>query len=82
MVTKPYWPDTKGVLGYNPTSPNGQEPKKKNSVSLHGYLTEALDNGYYDQSHFIKSCLRITGLTPKKLFRHLSEQVTDTVIVE
>jgi AraC-like DNA-binding protein len=55
--------------------------QKKNPIISHGDLTEALGNGYYDQSHFIKSCLRITGFTPKKLFTHLQDQMTDLVIV-
>ena len=47
----------------------------------HGDLGEALGNGYYDQSHFIKSCQRITGLTPKKLFTRLPGTMTDLIIL-
>lgn len=55
--------------------------RKTNEVFSHGDLTEALGNGYYDQSHFIKSCQRITGLTPKKLFTRLPDPMTDLVIL-
>lgn len=48
----------------------------------HGDLGEALGNGYYDQSHFIKSCQRITGFTPKKLFTRLPGSMTDLIILK
>jgi AraC-like DNA-binding protein len=47
----------------------------------HGDLIEALGNGYYDQAHFTKSCKRITGLTPKKLFAQLTHPMTDLLVV-
>lgn len=52
-----------------------------NNIS-HGDLTDALGNGYYDQSHFIKACYKITGLSPKQLFTQLPEQITDFVIIK
>lgn len=55
--------------------------RKKNPTVSHGDLTDALGNGYYDQSHFIKSCRKITGLTPKKLFTHLPTPMTDLVVM-
>lgn len=52
---------------------------KHDSLS-HGDLAEALGFGYYDQSHFVKACKKITGLTPKQLFTKLPGQVTDFLI--
>lgn len=56
--------------------------RKKNKIVSHGDIIEALGNGYYDQSHFIRSCKRITGLSPKKLFTRLPDQMTDLLIEE
>lgn len=53
----------------------------RNNVS-HGDLTEALGQGYYDQSHFVKACQKITGLSPRQLFTQLPHQVTDFIITE
>lgn len=58
-----------------------QTIRKANEEFTHGDLMEALGNGYYDQSHFIKSCQRITGLTPKKLFTRLPGPMTDLIII-
>jgi methylphosphotriester-DNA--protein-cysteine methyltransferase len=56
---------------------------QKNGPAIsHGDLMDALNSGYYDQSHFIKSCLRITGLTPKKILTGLPTQITDLIIME
>lgn len=52
---------------------------KQNSLT-HGDLAEALGFGYYDQSHFVKACKKITGLTPKQLFTRLPGQVTDFLV--
>ena len=38
---------------------------------------EALSFGYYDQSHFIKECKKITGLTPKDFFSKLKLSTND-----
>lgn len=46
----------------------------------HGDLNEALDFGYFDQSHFVKACKKITGLSPKQLFTQLPGRVTDFLI--
>jgi len=46
----------------------------------HGDLTDALGYGYYDQSHFVKACKKITGLAPKQLFTQLPGRVTDFLI--
>ncbi len=37
----------------------------------YGDLSPLLGVGYYDQSHFIKACRKITGLSPKDLFASL-----------
>ncbi len=46
----------------------------------HGNLLEALGSGYYDQSHFVKVCRRLTGQNPKDIFTNLSGGVTDFVL--
>jgi AraC-like DNA-binding protein len=43
-------------------------------------FSENLGLIYYDQSHFIKECKSITGLSPKHLFKKLIPQVTDVII--
>lgn len=48
----------------------------------HGNLIEALDSGYYDQAHFIKSCKKITGMTPKRLFKQMPKEMTDILVLE
>jgi AraC-like DNA-binding protein len=52
----------------------------KQDTLNHGDLNEALGYGYYDQSHFVKACKKITGLTPKQLFTQLPGRVTDFLI--
>lgn len=47
----------------------------------HGDLLEALGNGYYDQSHFVKACRRITGLSPKALFAKFPGELTDFALL-
>ncbi len=44
-------------------------------------LIEALSFGYYDQSHFIKECKKITGTSPKKFFSRM-ELPTNDLLVE
>jgi AraC-like DNA-binding protein len=56
--------------------------KKGKQTLLHGDLLEALDGGYFDQSHFIKSCKSITGFTPKKLFAQQPSQMTDLIVLK
>lgn len=46
----------------------------------HGDLLEALGSGYYDQSHFVKACRKLTGLSPKALFQRLPGEITDFVV--
>ncbi len=46
----------------------------------HGDLLEALGSGYYDQSHFVKACRKLTGLTPRELFSRLPGEITDFVV--
>lgn len=52
----------------------------KQDAIRHGDLTEALGYGYYDQSHFVKACKKIAGLTPKQLFTQLPARVTDFLV--
>lgn len=42
-------------------------------------LVEALSFGYYDQSHFVKECRKITGLTPRQLFSEMRFSTNDLV---
>ncbi len=49
----------------------------KNSQSCK--LIDALSFGYYDQSHFIKECKRITGYSPKSFFSKLSLPTNDII---
>ena len=43
-------------------------------------LIEALDFGYYDQSHFIKTCKKITGISPRKLFERMKLPTKDLIV--
>jgi len=43
-------------------------------------LVEALSFGYYDQSHFIKECRKITGLSPRELFSEMRFGTNDLVL--
>ncbi len=43
-------------------------------------LIEALSFGYYDQSHFIKECRKITGTSPKKLFGKMKLSTNDLLV--
>lgn len=43
-------------------------------------LIEALSFGYFDQSHFIKECKKITGYTPKEFFSKLKLSTNDLII--
>lgn len=38
---------------------------------------DVLSFGYYDQSHFVKDCKKITGLSPKKLFTRMKLSTND-----
>ncbi|MBX2874360.1 MAG: helix-turn-helix domain-containing protein [Saprospiraceae bacterium] len=40
-------------------------------------LIEALSFGYYDQSHFNKTCRQITGLAPRELFNQMKLPTND-----
>lgn len=51
-----------------------------NGTYHHGDLLEALGSGYYDQSHFVKACRKLTGLSPKQLFTRLPGEITDFVV--
>jgi AraC-like DNA-binding protein len=46
----------------------------------HGDLLEALGSGYYDQSHFVKACRKLTGLKPREMFSRLPGEITDFVV--
>ncbi len=43
-------------------------------------LIDALEFGYYDQSHFIRECKRITELTPKEFLSKLNLGVHDLIV--
>ncbi|MEO9485633.1 MAG: helix-turn-helix domain-containing protein [Ekhidna sp.] len=43
-------------------------------------LMDVLAFGYYDQSHFIRECKRITGLTPTQLFNKLEFSTNDLIV--
>lgn len=43
-------------------------------------MIEALQFGYYDQSHFIKECKKITGYAPKEFFSKLKLSTNDIII--
>lgn len=51
-----------------------------NGTYHHGDLVEALGSGYYDQSHFVKACRKLTGLKPREMFSRLPGEITDFVI--
>jgi AraC-like DNA-binding protein len=42
-------------------------------------LIESLAYGYYDQSHFIKECKKITGYSPKEFFSKLKLSTNDLI---
>jgi AraC-like DNA-binding protein len=54
--------------------------RKEGGVLSRGDLTESLGSGYYDQSHFVKACRDITGLTPKELFSGFTPSMTDLLL--
>lgn len=43
-------------------------------------LIDALSFGYYDQSHFIKECKKVTGYTPTDFFSKLKFSTNDLII--
>lgn len=43
-------------------------------------LIEAISFGYYDQSHFIKECRKITGISPRKLFEKMKLPTNDLLV--
>ncbi|GAB5525720.1 MAG: hypothetical protein Roseis2KO_35920 [Roseivirga sp.] len=43
-------------------------------------MLEALGSGYYDQSHFVKACRKLTGLKPREMFSRLPGEITDFVV--
>ena len=43
-------------------------------------LVEALSFGYYDQSHFVKECRKITGMPPKELFSDMHFTTNDLIL--
>lgn len=40
-------------------------------------FSEAIPLTYYDQSHFIKECRKITGLNPKRVFKMMNLDIAD-----
>lgn len=55
--------------------------RRRGPTIASGDLAEALGSGYYDQPHFVRSCKKLTGLAPRKLFSQLPNQVTDLVLI-
>ncbi len=43
-------------------------------------LIEALDFGYYDQSHFVKTCRKITGIPPRQLLNKMKLPTNDLFV--
>ncbi len=43
---------------------------------------DALSFGYYDQSHFIRECRRISGSPPKELFSNMTFSTSDLMILD
>jgi len=43
-------------------------------------FVEALAFGYYDQSHFIRECKRIAGVSPKELFSNMRLSTPDLMV--
>jgi AraC-like DNA-binding protein len=43
-------------------------------------LVEALSFGYYDQSHFVKECRKITGMSPKEFFSDMPFTTNDLIL--
>ncbi len=54
------------------------EFKKNEAMSF----IDALEYGYYDQSHFIKECRRITGYSPKDFFSKLKLSTNDLMFMK
>lgn len=42
-------------------------------------LTDSLEFGFYDQSHFIKECRKITGYSPKEFFSKMKLSTNDII---
>ncbi len=51
-------------------------------MNLDRYFIEALSFGYYDQSHFIRECKRLTGVSPKELFANMRLSTPDLMILK
>jgi AraC-like DNA-binding protein len=75
----------KKYLGLNPKEFYKLLRFQKTSQQIQNQLedsnfSERLGLVYYDQSHFIKECKSITGLSPKSFFKKLPPSMTDLVI--
>ncbi|WP_436516992.1 helix-turn-helix domain-containing protein [Ekhidna sp. To15] len=44
------------------------------------FFTDSIKFGYYDQSHFIKECKKVTGYTPTEFFSKLKFSTNDLII--
>ena len=42
-------------------------------------LIDSIEYGYYDQSHFIKECRKITGYSPKDFFSRMKLPTNDII---
>ena len=42
-------------------------------------LIDSIEYGYYDQSHFIKECQKITGYAPKDFFSKMKLSANDVI---
>jgi AraC-like DNA-binding protein len=48
----------------------------------YGHLGKNMGTRFHDQSHFIRTCQRITGKTPKTLVRQLVKHMSDLAVVQ
>ncbi len=67
-----------GIIRFQQTMENIQT--NTGGEVLHGDLSPLLGEGYYDQSHFIKACRKITGMAPRDLFATRPATTTDVVL--
>ncbi|MEQ9300979.1 MAG: AraC family transcriptional regulator [Cyclobacteriaceae bacterium] len=58
------------------------ETTRRARGSNSGKFLEALAFGYYDQSHFIRECKRIAGVTPKQLLAGMTLPTHDLMIIK
>lgn len=69
LTPRDFW----NIIRFERTTAHLKENKTKKFI-------DALSFGYYDQSHFIKECKRITGTTPKNLFAKMKLPTNDLMV--